>query len=112
MKTCDTFWGLNYFLWLIISIPLYSVGEYCSKMFGTTHRWEYVFVGTLGYAIGSLCWFPAIFLRNELLVVDTMWKTLAAIATATLALFVFHERPTIVQCVGVVIVFIGMLMVK
>ena len=108
----DSFLGLNYFWWLMLSLPFYGIGEYTSKLFAQTHMWYYVVIGILGYALGCLCWFPALMLRNELLVLDTIWKALAAGVTALLALLIFHERPSVVQYIGIVLVFIGILLVK
>jgi uncharacterized membrane protein len=108
----DKFLGLNYIWWLVASMPFYAVGEYCSKLFANTHQWWYIVIGTIAYAVGSLCWFPSLYLRNELLVVDTIWKAFAVMSTAVVALFVFHERPTMIQYVGVAFVVIGMFLVK
>lgn len=93
-------------------MPFYGAGEYFSKRFALTHSVWYVVLGVLGYAIGSLLWFPALMLRNELLVMDTIWKVLACAITVVLAMFVFHERLTVMQWIGVALVFIGVLLVK
>ena len=93
-------------------MPFYAAGEYFSKLFANTHVWYYVVIGVVCYALGALLWFPALMLRNELLVMDTIWKALAAGMTVALALVIFHEKLSWTQYIGVALVFVGMLMVK
>lgn len=93
-------------------MPFYTGGEYCSKIFANTHSLMWAVLAVIGYAVSSALWLPALMIRNELLVVDTIWKALAAGFTIMLSLLVFHERPGAIQYIGVAFVFVGILLVK
>ena len=94
-------------IWLLISVIFFAGGEYLSKQFALTPSISMVAIVVSVYALGSLLWLPAIFQKNQLAITGTLWLLIGLAATVSIGLFVFGERLSLLQTIGLVFAFIS-----
>ena len=94
-------------VWLFISAIFFAGGEYLSKHFALAPSINMASLVVVIYSLGVLAWLPAIFQKNQLAITGTIWLLLGLAATVSIGLFVFGERLSILQIIGLVFAFIS-----
>ena len=93
--------------WLLASVILFGFGEYFSKHWATQPDFWRAFWALLAYILGILTWLPVLLHKNHLSTMGTAWLALGVVATIGIGLFVFHEKITFLQWLGVVLALIA-----
>jgi len=95
-------------VWLVISALFFAVGEYLSKRWGMNPSFNFAVIVVLIYALGTFAWLPALLHKNQLAIMGTAWLLLAVMATVCVGVFVFHEKITNLQIIGVILAIIAL----
>lgn len=97
------------YIYLVLSIFSYSVGEYFSKKWALDPKASLAFITTLAYIGGTMTWLPAILLDNRLAILGTIWCLLGATTTVVIGTVIFHEPITNIQKVGLCLTAIALI---
>ncbi len=95
-------------IWLCISASLYAVGEYLSKIWGMKPSFHLALVFVLFSAFSGLTWLPALLHKNQIAIMGTIWLLLATIATIAVGVFIFHERITTIEWIGLILALVSL----
>lgn len=99
-------------VWLIISALFFASGEYLSKSWALNPTLLKVVLTILAYAVSSLMWLPAIYQKNQLAIMGTIWLLLGTVATVAIGILVFREQLTLAQGFGLFFAIIGMILLS
>jgi multidrug transporter EmrE-like cation transporter len=100
---------VNYLLWLLGSAVFFTFGEYFSKKFATSSDLRMAAIAYASYSGATLCWFPALFQKNHLILVGTIWSVSSLIITVILGIAVFDEKLTARISIGLFLAFASIL---
>ena len=95
------------FLLICVSLVFYTAGEYYSKVWSLNPSYWLVFLVTLNYSIGAVLWLPALRLHGQLSALSAVRSCLSIIICVVLGVFVFKEKLSSQQMVGVVLAIIA-----
>ncbi len=95
-------------VWLCISVYFFGIGEYLSKIWGMKPSLHFALIYVLFSALSGLTWLPALLHKNQIAIMGTIWLLLATIATITVGVFVFHERITTIEWIGLILALISL----
>ena len=90
----------------------FAGGEYLSKAWALNPTLLKAALTILSYAASSLMWLPAIYQKNQLAIMGTIWLLLGTIATIAIGLLVFKEQLTLAQGLGLFLAVIGMILLS
>lgn len=96
---------MHYLLWLLLSACFCAAGEYMSKRWVMSPSPIVLAYMLLSYLLGVLAWLPALYQRNQLSVVGTIWSVLSMLATIALGTLVFNEKITSRIILGFILAF-------
>lgn len=99
------------FIWLLVSIFFYAYGEYLSKIWAFRPTFWMTCWVIFIYAMGGVGWLPAIYQRNEIAVMGTLWVVLATISTVIVGTGILHEPLSWSQWIGVVLAVISCVLI-
>ena len=100
--------GIPAIIWLIISVVFFGLGEYFSKYWAMHPDFWRAFWAFLAYILGTFTWLPILLHKNHLSTMGTAWLALGVVATVSIGLFVFHERISFLQWLGIVLALIAL----
>ena len=95
-------------IWLVVSVILFGFGEYFSKSWALHPDFRHAFWALLTYTLGTFTWLPILLHKNHLSTMGTAWLALGVVATVGIGLFVFHEKVTFLQWLGIVLALIAL----
>jgi len=98
-------------LWLILSVSCYGVGEYFSKEIAVEFSWRTLSFLLLGYLGSTIFWIPAMIQKNSLIILGVIWTLLVSIITISIGIYT-GEVITPVQWVGVALAVIGAILLS
>ena len=98
-----------HWFWLTLSLITYGIGEYGSKQWANKPSWSWIGLLIPSYLAGMVFWLLAMKAKNSLLVLGLVWAVAGTLITVGVALWC-GERPTILQVVGTVFCFIGIIL--
>jgi multidrug transporter EmrE-like cation transporter len=87
--------------WILIATFFYAGGEFGSKLWGYRPSLWMTAAVVGSYAIGALCWLPALLHKNELARMSMLWAVIATPLTIILGTVVFREKLTGTQWIGI-----------
>ena len=93
--------------WLLVSIVFYAYGEYLSKLWAFKPTFWMTCYVVMIYALGVVGWLPAIYLRNEVVVVGMLWELFAMISTVIIGCACFGEQLGPAQWTGIALALIA-----
>jgi drug/metabolite transporter (DMT)-like permease len=97
------------YVWLLISACFFAGGEYLSKRWGMAPSFNFALLVTFVYSFGVLAWLPALLHKNQLVFMGTLWTVLSTLVTVAIGFFIFHEKLSALQWLGVLLAFVAML---
>jgi len=74
-----------------------------SKRFAQSGRYSFAMMALLIYMIASICWLCIIKERGELTRAGTIWSICTVMGNCVVGLFIFHERLTTQQGIGIIL---------
>jgi multidrug transporter EmrE-like cation transporter len=86
--------------WIVISSIFFAFGEFISKKFALNPGWTLFIVFLIVDILSAASWLPALFEKNQLSVTGVAWSVLSLMATVIIGIFVFNERLTLLQTLG------------
>ena len=95
-------------IWLLASVILFGFGEYFSKYWATRPDFWRAFWALLAYVLATFAWLPVLLHKNHLSTMGTAWLALGVVATIGIGLFIFHEKITFLQWLGIVLALIAL----
>ncbi len=96
--------SVNYFIWLLISILFFALGEFLSKEFAlNTSKLIYILYIFIAYSFGILTWLAAIVQKNQLSIIGAMWSVLSLVATVLIGVLIFSEKLNILSITGIIL---------
>jgi len=95
--------SINYFIWLLLSIIFFGIGEFLSKKFALNPKWTFVIGVLISYSIGALLWLPAILQKNNLSIIGAMWSVLSFIITILIGIAIFGEKLNTLGIIGLIL---------
>ena len=104
--------SIHYIVWLVLSAICFAIGEFLSKKFALHPTLMLVIVILLVYSLGVLLWLPAIFQRNSLSTVGTIWSVMSLLATILIGILIFNEKLSWTGIVGIVFAFIAIILLS
>lgn len=99
-------------VWLLISALFFAGGELFSKTWANSPTVIEIVILLVFYTVSTLFWLPALFNKNHLVATGTSWLLLGAVMTVLLGVFIFHEKITILQGVGIFLALAAMLLLN
>jgi len=87
-------------IYLVISVLFFAAGEYFSKRWALSPSPNLFLLVIACYIASSTIWLPALFQKNQLAILGTIWILLGMIATVSIGLFLFGEKLSAVKMVG------------
>jgi len=99
--------GIPAILWLLVSVILFGFGEYFSKYWALHPDFWRAFWALLTYTLGTITWLPILLHKNHLSTMGTAWLALGVVATVAIGLFVYHEKITFLQWLGIVLALVA-----
>lgn len=98
-------------IWFLLSAIFFAAGEYLSKTWGNKPGVGLAFIVVAVYAMETLAWLPALLHKNQIAIMGTAWLVMALIATVSVGVFVFHEKITIFQWLGMVLALAALILI-
>jgi drug/metabolite transporter (DMT)-like permease len=98
--------------WLLMSAAFFSGGEYFSKLWGYRPGLGLTAAVVTTYAIGTLCWLPALLHKNDLARMGTLWYLLTTPVTVALGVLVFKEKLSPGQWAGMGFAMVALWLLK
>lgn len=95
--------------WLLFSAIFFAAGEYLSKRWGMMPSIGLALFVAFVYSFGALAWLPALLHKNQLVFMGTLWTILSTLVTIAIGLFIFHEKLSTLQWLGVLLAFTALL---
>lgn len=89
-------WG-----WLLLSAAGFTMGEYASKKWSMHPSLPFTFGVVAIYSLSNFAWLPVLLHKNQISLMGTLWLVLATVATVGVGVFVFGEKLSSLQWVGV-----------
>jgi drug/metabolite transporter (DMT)-like permease len=100
------------YLWLILSSLFYAGGEYYSKKWADNSTAFNLAMLFVTYILGACAWLPAIKETKLLAVTGMFWLLFAIFAAVGLGVFVFGEKLSVTQVIGVVLAVIACILLE
>jgi multidrug transporter EmrE-like cation transporter len=107
-----TLLSVNYFYWLLLSMVFYAGGEFYSKKFALGPKPSFVAFLLIFYALGALAWIVALWNKDELADVGTMWAILSMLTTVSIGIFVFKEKLNAAGVIGVILAVVAIILLS
>jgi multidrug transporter EmrE-like cation transporter len=104
--------SINYIYWLILSAILYAGGEILSKKFALSPKFSLVILILIIYMLDALVWLPAIYQKNQLSVVGTIWAVITLAATVSIGVFMFGEKLNLFGIIGIILAFASVVLLS
>jgi drug/metabolite transporter (DMT)-like permease len=101
--------------YVIFSGILYGAAEYHSKLWGNGRQtWTVGAIVMMLYGISTLGWLGIMAHKNQLFVMGLVWQMMVTVLSAFVGLFLFSEKLSAWQWIGVVMALgaMGLLMVE
>jgi len=99
-------------LFIILAMCFYGIGEYYSKIFANTKQYFFMMVSFIGYSINGLLFYPAMLKFNSLSILGTIWNVGYVFITLILGLVIFHEPVTLKQVIGILFAVLGVILLS
>lgn len=100
------------YLFVLASLVFFALGESASKLWANKGDWRWGAIVIVCYMIGSCLWLPAIFAKNHLTTLGTLWNVGAIACTLFAGVVLFHETVTGIQWVGIVFAVISCILLS
>jgi multidrug transporter EmrE-like cation transporter len=97
-------------IWLLISALFFACGEFLSKIWGGNPSFSLTVLVVIAYVLGTLSWLPVLLHKNQLTTMGTAWLLLATTATVIIGIFIFQEKISFIQGIGVFLAFVAMIL--
>ena len=94
------------------SALFFAGGEFFSKKFALHPRPMMVVYILIFYILGTLAWLPAIYQKNQLSIVGTIWSVLSLLATIFIGVIIFSEKLSAIGIVGIITAFIAIILLS
>lgn len=85
-------------------------GDYYSKLWATSHDWSMALRACAIYTFSSLGWLGLVRFGRDVFVPSIAWSIGGAVCSAIIGIWVFSEKPTTMQWLGVIIAIPAMLL--
>lgn len=102
----------NVWVYVVLAMVFYGLGEWASKHYATQQRTVYAVVAMLGYMVNALLFLPALTRWNSLALLGTIWTIGYLAITLGLAFVVFQEQVTPRQMLGLVLGVIAVVLLS
>ena len=96
----QTFTVIPFWVWITISAVFFAFGEFFSKKFALNPGWVLLVTFIIVDIISACTWLPAIFEKNQLSTTGVIWSIASVAATVLIGVLAFHEKLTLIQCLG------------
>lgn len=97
-------------VWLCISVLLYSGGEFISKTWANSPSTGEVVAILVLNGLSTFFWLPAILSENKLAEIGTAWLVLAAAAPICIGVLLFKEELSMIQWIGAGLAIVAFLL--
>ena len=99
-------------VWLVLSAIFFAAGEYFSKRWAMHPSLGITASLLVVYILATLFWLPALLHKNQLAIMGMAWLLLGMIATVCLGLFVFNEKLSTLQMVGIIFALLSLVLLN
>jgi multidrug transporter EmrE-like cation transporter len=97
-------------IWVFMGICFLTYGDYLSKLWAYKPTiWLFLFT-ILVYSFSACFWFPAIYQKNQIATMGTIWQLMGVIGAMLVGLLIFHEHLVWYQWLGLVLAIVSMLL--
>jgi multidrug transporter EmrE-like cation transporter len=103
---------LNVFLCLILLIVVEMITVSMIKKWSVDKNSMYLVLGVLGYMMVGLIFSYILTLEKEIMIVNTLWQIANIILVSAIGYFVFKEKLTPIQAVGVTLAILSVILVS
>lgn len=78
-------------VWLSMSALCIAGGDFLSKSWANTPTLRGAFLTAFVYSMSSFFWLPALYWKNELALLGTLWGVVVSLLTVGIGVGIFHE---------------------
>lgn len=105
--------GRNIIWVLVLAVCIVAlvelVADYLLKKWSFDHRrWWFLAGGMVVYAVVG-CMYGVALLLGDLTIANSIWQVLSVVSVTVMGVFLFRERPTIGQWIGIAIITAGLI---
>lgn len=98
------------FLYILLAIISYAMGEYFSKLWATSHQLNNAFIAFIAYAVSSVGWLGIMSIQKNIFAPSVVWELSSLIIAGILGVVIFKEHLSNMQWGGVILSIVAIIM--
>ena len=83
-----------------------------SEKFALHPKFYYIVLLLAVDCFSVLAWLPAIFQKNSLSIVGTMWLVLSLLTTVLIGILIFGEKLSLIEIAGIILAIISVILLS